>query len=779
MTEKDQSEPSRVDTNEGSLRRLSTIVRALPESELLSLLARLGIRIDPAKRLDVPSQAARALVGMPEVRDPSRLAAPSHELLIRIADAGGILHVDAKPPGLEPLMGRGVLFARRDRKRIELVLPHAFLLQIPSWSTEDPRSLRALISQASFETTSAIAAHYLGRPCTPPIALALEPAWDVLSNESALQTEIDLLAHAERKLLEAIEALGGEVETAELLDLEREPIRLRSAKGVSTTRRGAGFALERRAFLIPVHPNRHIVPSEVARIVGASRRNQLAERRSGVRARLESADHLPRRAQFAKDPTPLALAAALWIREAATQRDSSADFKPTIGIPRSLISRIAQSVGRPTHHVSFIAVLARAIGLFESSSIQTSSPCGALSLSEVHERIFRAWLNGAVWDEARAEPEVLRAAEGRREPSPTRAVRDAILEALAELPSDRWLPYPELEEYVKNDPRIDAAMHLLRRWAERQSTEASPVEVMPLTKIIVSVVLGSLTQLGVLDTGIDGDAVEAFSLDFDRDPRSLVEAPEPMLREQLSSVLVRQNERTRHLLPAAVVARPERKPSEPSTGSFGERLQLTVGPAALVGQVLSLASILEVSRADTELELLVSPAAIGRAIARGVTPEEMRERISALAPLPAELSELLTQASVVVGKGALVAVSAFLWVDNPDVRELLRAARTTAEFFLDPSPPGGLLVAPGVDYERLCRRCRGLGVEIEVAPDLALRASRGSSRAFTPLPQRASDAAVKQADAPEAATPEEGSSRSGTRSVRRASVTLRETTRVK
>lgn len=779
MTEKDQSEPARVDANEGSLRRLSTIVRALPEGELLSLLARLGIRIDPAKRLDVPSQAARALVGMPEVRDPSRLAGPSHELLIRIADAGGILHVDAKPPGLEPLMGRGVLFARRDRKRIELVLPHAFLLQIPSWSTEDPRSLRALISQASFETTSAIAAHYLGRPCTPPIALALEPAWDVLSNEAALQTEIDLLAHAERKLLEAIEALGGEVETAELLDLEREPIRLRSAKGVSTTRRGAGFALERRAFLIPVHPNRHIVPSEVARIVGASRRNQLAERRSGVRARLEAADHLPRRAQFAKDPTPLALAAALWIREAATQRDSSADFKPTIGIPRSLVAKIAQSVGRPTHHVGFIAVLARAIGLFESSSVQTSSPCGALSLGDVHERMFRAWLNGAVWDEARAEPEVLRAAEGRREPSPTRAVRDAILEALAELPSDRWLPYPELEEYVKNDPRIDAAMHLLRRWAERQSTEASPVEVMPLTKIIVSVVLGSLTQLGVLDTGIDGDAVEAFSLDFDRDPRSLVDAPEPMLREQLSSVLVRQNARTRHLLPAlGSAAKAERKALAPTTGSFGERLQLTIGPAALVGQVLSLSSILEVSRADTELELLVSPAAIARAISRGITPDEVRERISALAPLPPELSDLLTQASVVVGKGALVAVSAFLWVDNPDVRELLRSARTTAEFFLDPSPPGGLLVAPGVDYERLCRRCRGLGVEIEVAADLVLRASRGSSRAFTPLPQRASDSAVKQVEAPEASA-EEGTSRSGTRSVRRASVTMRETTKVK
>ena len=38
---------------------------------------------------------------------------------------------------------------------------------------------------------------------------------------------------------------GGEVDTQELLDLEREPLRLRGAGGVTATRRGAGFSLER------------------------------------------------------------------------------------------------------------------------------------------------------------------------------------------------------------------------------------------------------------------------------------------------------------------------------------------------------------------------------------------------------------------------------------------------------------------------------------------------------------------------------------------------------
>ena len=45
---------------------------------------------------------------------------------------------------------------------------------------------------------------------------------------------------------------------------------------------------------------------------------------------------------------------------------------------------------------------------------------------------------------------------------------------------------------------------------------------------------------------------------------------------------------------------------------------------------------------------------------------------------------------------------------------MLRTRRQTADLFVDPSPPAGLLVACGVDLERLARRCRSLGVEILV-----------------------------------------------------------------
>ena len=67
--------------------RLTDILRALPQGELDGLIDRLGIRIDAAKRIDAPSQVARALVSLPELRDPTRLNPACIELVHRVAEA--------------------------------------------------------------------------------------------------------------------------------------------------------------------------------------------------------------------------------------------------------------------------------------------------------------------------------------------------------------------------------------------------------------------------------------------------------------------------------------------------------------------------------------------------------------------------------------------------------------------------------------------------------------------------------------------------------------------
>src|SRR5260370_7336348 len=85
-----------------SPRKLVDILRALPSGELDSLISRLGISIVAAKRIDTPSQVARALVALPEVRDTSRLPNASAELLHPIADARGSLLAPSIPPRLHP-----------------------------------------------------------------------------------------------------------------------------------------------------------------------------------------------------------------------------------------------------------------------------------------------------------------------------------------------------------------------------------------------------------------------------------------------------------------------------------------------------------------------------------------------------------------------------------------------------------------------------------------------------------------------------------------------------
>ena len=674
-----------IDDSEASPRRLDDILRALPSRELELLISRMGIRIDSAKRIDAPSQAARALVGVPDVRDPSRLPTASRELLHRIAEAGGALRVPTLPAGLEPLAARGVIYARKVGRMIELVLPTAFLVQLKSWESEDPRGLRALLAQAPFETVSAVASHYLGRPATPPIALSLELAWEVVSDTTKLRAEIEKLPSVERRLLEAIEGVGGEVDTQELLDLEREPMRLRGATGVTASRRGAGFALERRAFLIPIHPNRHVVPTEVAKIVGADRRQLRESRRAQIRSFVLEEDHAPRRARFASDPAVLAVALAFATRE------PTSEVRAGVGTPRSLMIRLGQRFGRDVEAIAMVSALSRAVGLWDASACSTASPPGAYSVYELTQVLFTTWRSGGAWDEARQEREVLRVAEGSRDHSPIGALREMVIDALQDLGEGRWIPWQAVHGYLAADEQIAGVERVLRRWAERAAVE--PPEVLEVARRIA---LESLPSLGIIDLGSGPE-----------DP---------------AGVAIRLTPRGRALLAGTA------PPVDSGVSKFIDTQALRVGSATLVGSVLGLASFAELGRVGEQLDLIVTPPSLARALSAGVESDVVRARIEAVAPLPESISRILAQASVVIGRASLVRSSAFLWIEDTEIRELLRTRRPAAELFVDPSPPGGLLVQGDVDVERLVRRCRALGVEVE-ADGAQLRA-----RSTTPLP---------------------------------------------
>ncbi|MFO0589523.1 MAG: hypothetical protein U0441_18440 [Polyangiaceae bacterium] len=632
----------------------------------------MGIRIDASKRIDPPAQVARALVALPDIRDPGRLPAASRELLYRIAESGGLLRVPSLPAGLETLIHRGMVFGRKDERGFVLVLPIAFLLQLKSWEGEDPRTIRALVAQAPLETVSAIASHYLGRPATPPIALCLEAAWDALCDPAKIASELERLPPLERRLLESIEAVGGEVDTQELLDLEREPMRLRGAGGITASRRGAGFSLERRAFLIPIHPNRHVIPTEVARIVGADRQRLRETRRAEIRSFVLEEDHAPRRARFTADPAMLAMAMALAVREPGSE------VRPGVGTPRSLLVRLSQRFGRDQETVGLLAALSRAIGLWEPSAAVSATPPGSLAVHQLTPLLFQTWRRGGAWDEARPEREVLRVPEANRDASPSGVLRETVLDALQDLGEGRWVPWKALSGYLAADARVPGVERLLRRWAERAGVE--PPSVIDVTHRIA---LETLPALGIVDLGgTDGD--------------------------ESSEVALRLTPRGRALLAGAA-------PSfDPSPSKFVDAHDLRGGPTAQVAAVLGLGAFAEIGRVDDGLHLLITPPALSKALTAGLDADMARARIEAVAPLTDSLARTLMQASVVIGRGTYVAASGFLWIEDTEVREMLRTRRPVSELFVDPSPPAGLLIAPDVDTDRLVRRCRALGVEIEI-----------------------------------------------------------------
>lgn len=658
---------------EGELRalRLVDVLRQLPARELGSLIDRLRIPIDESKRIDRPSQVARALVALPELRDPTQFPGPTRELLYRIAEAKGSLIVESLPPAVEPLVARGLVFARGcEGGGIELLLPIAYMVLLRPWEGDDPRGARALIAQSNIEVASSVATHYLGRTATPPLALSLEPAWEVLNDPVRLAQEVDSLAPLEKKLLRAVEKVGGEVETEELLDLEREPMRLRGATGATPSRRGVGFALERRGFLIPVHPNRHLIPTEVAQVVGAVRRAEREAQRREIRSFVLNEDHEPRRARFAHDPVPLALAMALSVR------DPSIEVRPDVGTARSLISRFATRFGRAPETVALVAALSRAVGLWDPSVVGVASPPGSYRVHDLGRALFDAWRRGGAWDDARPDGEVLRLNAEAREASAAGVLREMVVEALRELSDGRWAPWEAVEAYVRTDSRTPGIARLIERWAQR-----SGVEPMRPAEIARRIALETLHHLGVVDLG-DPEDDAGPTLRITPRGRAFMAGTSPSMR--------------------------------PDGSRFLDSHALRVGPSTRVGHIAALAPFVEIGAVAGDLDVSVTQQTLSLALAAGYETDVIRARLEQVAALPDPIERLLTQASAVIGRAEYVPTGGFLWVEDNEIREMLRTRRQTADLFVDPSPPSGLLIAANVDLERLARRCRALGVEVVV-----------------------------------------------------------------
>ncbi len=264
-------------------------------------------------------------------------------------------------------------------------------------------------------------------------------------------------------------------------------------------------------------------------------------------------------------------------------------------------------------------------------------------------------------------------------------VRELVLEALQELGDGRWAPWEAIAAYVRSDSRAPGVARLIERWAQRAG-----VEPMTPAEVARRIALETLHVLGIVDLG-DPEADDAESIG-------------PTLRI---------TPRGRAFL--ATDGAPESRVPTAQPSRFLDTQALRVGPTASVGSVIALAPFVEIGGVTgAALDILITPQALSHALSAGFDGEVMRNRLEALAPLPDPIARTLTQASTVIGRAEFVMTQGFLWVEDPEVRELLRTRRQSADLFIDPSPPAGLLLAVGADLERVARRCRALGVEVLV-----------------------------------------------------------------
>ena len=205
---------------------------------------------------------------------------------------------------------------------------------------------------------------------------------------------------------------------------------------------------------------------------------------------------------------------------------------------------------------------------------------------------------------------------------------------------------------------------------------STPVEPMEVARRIVQ---ESLPALGLVDLGEDDPApAQADGVSTDAPPSK-------------PAIAIRLTPRGRALLADRPPPWIRRSPSSSTRTSCGWRHRRRCTRCSQI------APFVEVGRAAESLDLIVAPQTLARALSAGFEADALRQRIEALAPLPESLSRTLMQASIVVGRGTFVPSSGFLWVEDHNVREMLRTRRPTAELFVDPSPPAGLIVVAGID----------------------------------------------------------------------------------
>jgi hypothetical protein len=622
--------------------KLLELILGLDPARVEELAGRWHIPIDRKKRLTIAEQVARGLVLVPRWIEQARLSEGARETLRLLAAAPRGLLLESLPEDAPTLLDQGFVFV--DPQRADRVLvPAAYRLQLPESPSDSPRAARLLLASVPEEPRRELCQFHLQRLPPLPWPMLLETVLERLEDPSWVRIELAKLSDGEQQLLAAIDGVGGEVSSEEVLELSREPVRIAHGGNVQVPRRSAIFALARRG-LVLARAEGWIIPDEIERVVGRERR-----KRAGIeRQRLLMSRHVleltPSRAELATPPGMLTVAL---LAELSSTSQLPVEGR---GMSKVAIRRASLQLMVPAERAELLVCLARAEGLSYA----------AAPLSVVSERIWNGWRRGGAWDEAAREPDMFRPGHPMTAKA-TLLVREALLDTLALLPAGQFALSADVLANCVADRRALAAQRALSLAAR------SGYEVVASVPELARVLLErSLPFLGLIDSGRvdDGPVVRLSSA-----ARSWLDAGQGEERERAA---------------------------EP-VAEWRDELRLVCGPRCSVAATLEAARYGRAWLDDAGIGIELTQESLSRGADHDPDLAGLRTALWALTEkLPSTLEDALRTATAQRPLYCMARVGGFLEVDDAALREALYRDSDGPTVFAAPPLAEGLLVRSGV-----------------------------------------------------------------------------------
>ncbi len=638
------------------MKLLESVLRLDPE-RLEALAARWNIPLDPKKRLTVAEQVARGLVLVPRWLEPKRLNEREREAVRLLAAAPKGLLEDTLPAAIETLIEDGLLY-RDPGRRERVYMPAAFRLQLPSSPSDSPRAARVLLQSLNEEAARELCQQHLKRLPPLPWPMLLETVLERLEDVEWVRAELSSLDDAERSLLWAIDAVGGEVNGEEVLELSREPARIAHGGSVRVPRRSAIFGLARRGLVI-TRAEGWLIPDEVERLTGRERRGRAGIERQRLLMSRHTQDLTPSRAHLAVPPGPLSvgLMAAL-----ASLKELPAEGR---GLSKVSVRKVSQLLHVDPQCAEFLLCLARAEGLFSSH----------VTLHEASQRLVAVWRRGGAWDEAAIEPDSFRPGHPRTSRT-TQLIREALLDTLALLPVGEFALVSDVQAVCCTDRRAIAAQRGLTRAVRAgQEVRGSVLDVLGV------LLEHSLPALGLIDVG----EVELG----------------PVLRlSQLGRRWLEQSDALQAAgAPAGALAEAK---AAAGRGRWLGSLRLSCGAECESSAVVEVARFGEVWLDDQGVGIALSDAMLTAAADHDPDFAGLRAGLAALGLAPtSELEAALERVTAQKPMCALLRTAAFVAIEDAGLREAVYRDKDAVGLWAAPPLSEGLLVKPGVSAARV------------------------------------------------------------------------------